>query len=400
MGFCGHHITVPKPEDHIEPDYNTSRKIRLKPTLEQKILLFRWFGVARKCYNEANASIRKKRFTLSTVRDSVIRELNELEYVNAVPLKVKQEAVGDYIKALDNAKEKYKKTKKFQKVKFRTRKAPSQSININKGSIKVTEKGLSIYPRTLGNVETDEVITNIPTHCRITLKYGRFFYLCIPQEMVKVDLEPVFKEGIVAIDPGERVFGTFYSPLIQGFVGEKVRDRLYKSYNEADKLRSKMDKIKTKVKKLRGKLRRELKNKIKHLRKKFLSVISKPTRLVKELHSKTALFLCKNFDTIMIPEYSSKEVAPCLCEIVNRSNQGLSHYTFRKRLIHTAKRFKRTVHIVPESYTSKTCTHCGYNNPQKSDKILTCDSCSLKIDRDIAGARNIYIKTLQWFINK
>ncbi|HLX53895.1 MAG TPA: zinc ribbon domain-containing protein, partial [Aquella sp.] len=283
------------------------------------------------------------------------------------------------------------------KIHFQKRKAPSQSININKEAIKPSELGVCIYPTLLGEIVTKESINKIPTHCRITLKYGRFFYLCIPKTLKKIEIKPVLKDSIVAIDPGERIFSSFYSPVLEGQIGIKCRDRLGICFKESDKIKSKMYKEKIKIKKLKGRQRKNAKNKQKRRKRKFLSVISKPTRLSQELHYKTALFLCKNFHTILIPEYSSKDTAKNLCEIVNRSNQGLSHYSFRTRLKHTAKRYNRKVHIVPESYTTMTCTDCGYLNEKYTNEYLTCSNCNLEIHRDKRGSRNIYIKNVLWF---
>jgi len=51
--------------------------------------------------------------------------------------------------------------------------------------------------------------------------------------------------------------------------------------------------------------------------------------------------------------------------------------------------------IVDESYTSKTCTKCGEQNKNLgSSKHFKCSKCGLEIDRDINGARNIYLKTI------
>jgi len=403
-GFCGQHISIPKLENYIKPKLNTSRKVRLEPTKEQRILLSRWFGVARKCYNEANNMIRTKKTTLSKVRDIVTKHLDKIDYVKVVPLKIKQEAIGDLIKATSNAISKFKKAKKkkFQKISYKCKGAKSDSINIANENIKICNGGVSIYSRTLGNIKTSEPITSIQSACRITCKYSRFYYLCIPEELIIENELPAFTDGIVAIDPGERNFSTFYSPLLEGSIGIKSRDRLYKSYNEADKIRSKMDRIKNNIKKkkLKGEAKKTARNKIKHLRKKYLSVISKPTRLVKELHYKTAKFLCKNFDTILIPAYSSKDVAKNLCPIINRSNQGLSHFSFRERLMHTAKRFKRKVHIVGEAYTSRTCTNCGNLCSKNSSEYLTCPECNIVLHRDKRGARNILIKAVNWFQNQ
>lgn len=48
-----------------------------------------------------------------------------------------------------------------------------------------------------------------------------------------------------------------------------------------------------------------------------------------------------------------------------------------------------------EDYTSKTCGNCGYiKNNLGANKIFECDKCKKIFDRDINGARNIYLKYL------
>jgi len=44
--------------------------------------------------------------------------------------------------------------------------------------------------------------------------------------------------------------------------------------------------------------------------------------------------------------------------------------------------------VCTEEYTSKTCTRCGSVN----DVGHQCSNCDLIIDRDVNGARNIFIK--------
>lgn len=401
-GFCGQHISVPKDPDFVEKEkeYETNRKIRIKFTTDQTTIIKQWFGVARKCYNEGNNKLRKRLVDTSNVRDIVTKELDRLDYVKNVPLKVKQGALEDLINAVSNAKAKFRKTKKFQKIHFRTRHKTSQSIYINKSALRVIgDRELYIYKTKLGKVSTTENIPEIPTHCRLVMKHNRFFYLCIPREIEYI-VKSYDCDKVVALDPGERAFQTFYSPCLQGNIGEHTRPRLMKTFKESDKIKSKIDRLKKKVKKLTSKAKKNLKSKLKKLKKQYFSVISKPTRLIKELHSKTALFLCKNFQAILIPEYSSKQTAENLCSLVNRSNQALSHYSFRQRLMHAAKRWKRKIHIVPESYTTLTCTCCGYVNPKNSNEILACENCEVVLNRDIRGSRNIWIKNVIWFKNQ
>jgi putative transposase len=394
-GFCGQHISIPKEEDFIKIEPNTSRKILLNPTEKQRTILKQWFGVSRKTYNQAVSSLNKKRLNFSNVRDTITKNLDKIEYCKQVPLKIKQESVCDAIKAVKNAILKYNKIKKFQKIRFKSRLAPSHSIYINKDAMKkLDDHNINIYPRILGKITSKEKIPDILTHCRISVKYNRYFYLCIPQELEIKNAKPVFENEVVALDPGIRSFQSFYSNKMAGNIGINTRQRFDKIYKDYDRLISKTKKIKNKLKGKRGKERRKYNNKIKHLRKKYLTLISKPTRLVKELHYKTSLFLCKNFDTIIIPAYSSKQLTENLCPLINRSNQALSHYSFRERLYHTAKRFKRKVHTVTEEYTSMTCTNCGNVNPKNKNEILTCKNCNITMNRDLRGARNIWLKNI------
>ena len=72
----------------------------------------------------------------------------------------------------------------------------------------------------------------------------------------------------------------------------------------------------------------------------------------------------------------------------------LSHYLFRQRLINKSEEFTNClIEIVDESYTSKTCGKCGnINKDLGNNKIFSCPSCKLVMDRDCNGARNILIK--------
>jgi transposase len=74
----------------------------------------------------------------------------------------------------------------------------------------------------------------------------------------------------------------------------------------------------------------------------------------------------------------------------------LSHYSFQQRLLSKSEEYTNCkVHIVDESYTSKTCGKCGeINTTLGSSKLFICGntSCRTELDRDCNGARNILIK--------
>lgn len=416
FGFCGHHITKDPEKQKI--NYDTCRKIRVKPNKQQTQILKQWFGVAKKCYNQAVFLRRKKLCDFEHLRDTVTATLDaQFDYVKRVPLKVKQEAVADYLKASSNAYEKFKKTRKHQKIRYKKRAMASESININHEAIKIiNSRHVRIYPTKMpGALKLQEKIQEIPTHCRLVMKHRRYFYLCIPLVMERIT--PNVFDDCVALDPGERTFQTFYSPKIYGHLAYHPREeRLMGPFIEGDKLRSKITRLKAKLKNgskrsrkkarkmsnkkdadrplITGKKRKRLKNRIKWLQRMYLSNVTKPKRLAEEMHRKAATFLCKNFKTVFIPKYSSKELAPNLYKTVNRSNYALGHYSFRERLLHVAKRFGTNVKLVSEDYTSKTCTVCGHVDNISNDEMLQCTRCRVWMNRDIRGSRNIFIRSI------
>jgi putative transposase len=362
------------------------------------------FSTHRKAYNICVDMNRKK---IQVTRPVVKNKLQKSKYHRMMPYKIFEESVRDFDKALKNVKAKNKEMKEstckkkiYSQLHFKSFKAPKDSIAIvkNKTIIKENSCYLSIFPtilKAMGPIKMNEKVFST-SGIRIAKCHG-FYYVCVNQFMKKEEDDPETCD-IVAIDPGVRTFGAFYSEKMSGQVGIHTQERFKKIFKNSDNLRSKVELLKNKLKKLKKGMpkRKMLMKRLKHLSKKFDSTTSKPTRLVKELHTKTALFYCKNFSEIVIPEFSSKKTATGLYKYTNRVNYCLSHYKFRQVLYHTAKRLNRKVHIFPESFTSKTCTCCGFVNEKNSDEELTCSSCHLKMNRDLKASRNIFIRFLDY----
>ena len=71
----------------------------------------------------------------------------------------------------------------------------------------------------------------------------------------------------------------------------------------------------------------------------------------------------------------------------------LGHYSFKVKLKEKALEFKNfRIHDVNESYTSKTCSWCGFLNEVGSKKYFECQECKVRHNRDVNAARNIFIK--------
>ena len=107
---------------------------------------------------------------------------------------------------------------------------------------------------------------------------------------------------------------------------------------------------------------------------------------------RTIAYLRKHYTDVYLPSFDSQDMVknnPIMMSKTKRCMNRLRHYTFKQRLLNTKN---LNVHIVNEAYTSKTCTRCGcLNSKLGNKKTFDCHMCGLLIDRDINGARNIYI---------
>ena len=95
----------------------------------------------------------------------------------------------------------------------------------------------------------------------------------------------------------------------------------------------------------------------------------------------------------MAKKINSKGKRRCLRKVTVSEMLTWSHYKFRLRLLHKASQYGKTVLIVDESYTSKTCSKCGWQNDKLGgSKTFKCKNCEITIDRDHNAARNILLK--------
>jgi len=121
--------------------------------------------------------------------------------------------------------------------------------------------------------------------------------------------------------------------------------------------------------------------------------------LIDECHKKTALWFVRSFDVIIIPKFNGGNMGKRKHRKIGsktvRKMMTWAHARFRERLVSKAMEFGKQVSIVSEAYTSKTCSRCGWMHQKLGGrKVFKCGGCSLKIDRDINGARGIFLRAL------
>lgn len=120
--------------------------------------------------------------------------------------------------------------------------------------------------------------------------------------------------------------------------------------------------------------------------------------LVEELHWKSINYLIKNYETIIIGDLNVKGIVKKsgnLSKETKRVALGLKFYNYKQKLIYKCNVNNTKLSITNEWLTSKMCSLCGsISETLGSKKIYNCNNCKSIMDRDINGARNIYIKSI------
>lgn len=238
---------------------------------------------------------------------------------------------------------------------------------------------------------------------------GGKYWLSIPHERVKSELTvtsaPIRPERIVSIDPGVRTFLTAWSP---GGRWEKLGDQAAQRLCRIDAHLNRVcedirDEVRARRETSRGSEERVRRSKkIRMLRRKAARMRDQLTHVVDDMHHKIARHLCESFDLILIPRFEVKRIAESFkklfkCRVVRRRETRklylLSHYRFLRRLMTKAEELGKTVAIVNEAYTTKTCSSCGSIRVIGGSKVYNCP-CGAVTDRDLNGAKNIFLRAV------
>ena len=329
--------------------------------------------------------------------------------------------IRDFCKNLSNAREQlYEKSLKNKnkiytfELKYKNTDT-CQTISVSKRSI--TENGLFI--QALGDLNCDAykyIVGEYSLDKECKLQYDKVlnrYYLYVVFEGTEVKIDG--REEVVACDPGEKTFITYYSIKEYGNIGDNMRVRILALQRQIRKYQSIIKKkVNRKGKRIKNK-KRLLNNK----RKLELKIKG----YVNEIHKKGAKYLCENYKNILLPTFETKPMISKnkiklenekIKKIENKEeakvelkklNKTLkmsknvkyvlsqqSHYKFKRYLKATAKKYGTVVHDVDESYTSQACTNCGILSKDYNKKRIKSCTCGTKIDRDVNGSRNILLK--------
>jgi putative transposase len=393
-----------------------SRCYQIFPTKIQKNKIFKWMYECEKLYNYC---------VILHNFDSKIVDLDykksKLVIFNAAYGNNKKPAPYDILtdeirsfcsnikSCLTNLKNKHIKFFKLTNKKNQK----SQSILIPSKSI--SKQG--IFINLLGEMKGfDKInIDNINGDSRLIYdKITNKFFIKCPQYF---NLQSVTdRKEIVALDPGEKIFMTYYSLNDSGMIGYDIKNKILKYESKIRKLQRLISKKSLNKRKIRNHKRLKLKLNIYYRKIK---------NTVKELHNKTALYLVRNYNRILLPSFETSNMTKCFGKkyIKNKLNElktasyetkkkeitimrkkkrlskrvkfvlnQLSHYKFKQHLVNKCNEYGCELKIVTEEYTSQCCSQCGILSDSYVKRLKCCVSCNLTIDRDLNGSRNILLK--------
>jgi putative transposase len=393
--------------DNDEEEYIKTEKVKLLFNEDQKTKIRKWFGVCRYVYNlcvnelnkytilRASLSEKEKKLKVNKMSDQKLRELvigtkdhKPLpSWAYEVPADTRNDAVRDAWKAYQAVITK-RVNGEYCELHFRKKK-DKQSITIARPNFR---KG-TFYPTIMGKVKvksTGRGATTINSDGDARISYSRFNGYIL-HKVIKYKAKASENQGhtVIALDPGVRTFMTAYEPNKTADIGNGAVIRIARLKNAQRNLLTKMKSVNAK--------------KRKGMKKAYHKLGRKIQNLTDEMHWKTIRYIMK-YDDIILPNFAVKGMTkrsnPALGRIRKISKKTVSnmlllqHYKFKMRLINKVKvSIDNRLFIVNESYTSKTCSSCGHEHIKLGSlKQFDCPNCSMSLDRDVNGARNIFMK--------
>ena len=431
-----------------------SLKIFIYPNEEQINILNDWFKECIKVYNFCiNKYNNNKKYFDKMDRSDKIKIFNDLYGNNNknTPYDILSDEVRIFFSNLKSSQTNLK-NKNIKTFELKSKDvSKSHSIFLPKTSIK-NDGFYTRYLKNMKGMENNNInLSDIGDSRLIHDKVNNQYYLSIPYYKKITKLKNRIR--VVSIDPGEKIFMSFFSEINYGHIGKNIRNKIlpiekkirrYQSilsnkmnsnkkingkrliYNKLDKIKEKYIKKGKKFNIILSRSNSILKNR-KHLKIRIKKYYKKIKNIVKELHNKSALYLVKNYERILLPKFETQnmiinkkynkdyfnkiktekgkdESIKEIKEVYKKRRlngrvkfvlNNLSHYKFKLHLLNKCKEYGSELIEVSEEYTSKTCTVCGIQSVKYSKERIKECKCGYHIDRDINGARNILIKNFK-----
>ncbi|MDQ7818670.1 MAG: RNA-guided endonuclease TnpB family protein [Melioribacteraceae bacterium] len=349
------------------------QKYRIYPSEEQKILLEKHFGCTRLVYN---LGLECKSMAWNGSRKSLsyfdmTKQLPELKAEYDFLKEVSAQSLYSALRNLDTAyKNFFRGSAKFPKFKPKKSKQSFQlvqyvAVEKNKLYIPKFREGVKIVlHRPIKGLIKTTTISRTPTN-----KYFVSFVIQTKEDFP----EKKIPSNAVGLDLGIKSFVVLSN-------GTK--------FNNPQYLRNSLDKLKWLQR--RSSKKKQGSNRSKRFRLRVARQHEKIANQRKELLHKVSDAITKQYDTICIENLQ-------VANMVKNHNLALSISDCGWGMFEQFLKYKadwRGVNIVQIGTfepSSKTCSDCGYINPELElkDREWLCPNCGSVLDRDLNAAKNI-----------
>lgn len=388
-------------------------KVKMILNNNQKMILNKWFDSYTDMYNETLTYVRNNCdiFKNEVIRSKLTNDLNLNNLINSYNLRENliekrnqiiensqlasinkntkiqthtlDYAIRQFVSNVKSAVTNLIKGnfKRFR-IKFWKYNRPSKTIEIEKQYIRDDK----LCPYILGDIKyiyNNQVCVLNDINSNVKINYNSItdeYLLLIPNKHKPKEILNKTR-NIISLDPGLRTFMTGLTEYECFKIGTNVNTSI-KAYVKRLKKIKNNENIPEKVKK-----------------KNELMINRKIHNKIDDLHWKTIRFLTLNFKNILLGDMSAKSIVAKNKSVLSKEMKvaclQTRFYEFRQRLAYKCQLTKTNFKLVKENYTSKTCSLCGnYNEKLADEKIYNCNKCKKKIDRDVNGCRNIFMKCM------
>lgn len=347
------------------------RKTRIYPSAELHSVWKQWSAACRYAYNQAISYQKVNGRTAKLKLRNLIMQSDLPQWVQDTPCHIRQNAIFEAHRAYKASKD----------CKFRSCRAPSQTIKFNDCNY----SNGTWYP-SLTKGLTFTASEPVPQQCQngTQLVKCKDKWFAVFPEPVRVSAN--YSKKVIALDPGVRTFLT-------GFDGEKYCEFGAGDMGRITRLCQHLDNLMSrKAKQTNRRQRQKMSKAAARMREKIQNLIN-------EAHKQVACYLTQNYGTIFLPTFETSQMVQKgkrkIRSKIARAMLTWAHYRFKLFLKQKAHLNSCTVVDVTEEYTSKTCTHCGHIHQKLGGaKTFKCPSCGHTLPRDMNGALGIMLKAL------
>lgn len=366
-----------------------SIKIRLIPTLEQEILMFKSVGVARFTYNwglnrynellsfneKPSKEIIKKEF------NNTIKKQEEYKWLYEVSSQTISQVFSDLNNAFSNF---YKKRARYPK--FKSKRKSRQSFYVRYDALKFEYGKANLEKIGKVKYKTNYNIPNLNKYVNPRCSFdGKYWYLSFGFEHDENQVE--LNDISVGIDLGIKDLATvshINSPIKNINKSSKVRKLKKKLKRLQRQVSRKYEKNKCGNKFVKTNNIIKLEKQIKLLYRKLSNIrknhIHQATNKIIKLHPYQVVMEDLNISGMIKNKHLSKAIAEqCFYEFIRQMKYKCE---FNKIEFIQAYRFFPS---------SKKCSCCGEikQNLKLKDRVYKCDKCGFKLDRDKNASINL-----------